>query len=214
MKNRFIAEAAIGVIAAAVFVVPMVTFADSINRQLDLGMTGSDVSMLQSFLATDVSLYPEGLVTGYYGSLTAAAVARFQTRNDLASVGRVGPLTLPVLNAQMSVGLVGNTSASKAPAIANVTVTRSVHSAIVGWTTDEAAQGIVYYSTSPLTMTENGKAVAVNGLSAMSNTNFNFGQSVSLPNLAANTTYYYLVYTLDQSGNVSITWPSSFVTTN
>ncbi|MBI5470660.1 peptidoglycan-binding protein [Candidatus Kaiserbacteria bacterium] len=41
--------------------------------------SGPDVTLLQRFLARDPLIYPEGLVTGYYGNLTRAAVRRFQT---------------------------------------------------------------------------------------------------------------------------------------
>jgi len=33
-------------------------------------------------------------------------------------------------------------------------------------------------------------------------------------NLQSDTVYYYLIYTTDQSGNVSVTWPASFHTNN
>src|SRR3989344_1456084 len=68
------------------------------SRELDEGMSGDDVSTLQQFLAQDPELYPEGLITGYYGSLTTDAVRRFQTRYGLSQVGRVGPQTLAKLN--------------------------------------------------------------------------------------------------------------------
>src|SRR3989344_2242655 len=68
------------------------------SRELDEGMSGDDVSTLQQFLAQDPELYPEGLITGYYGSLTKDAVRRFQTRYGLSQVGRVGPQTLAKLN--------------------------------------------------------------------------------------------------------------------
>ena len=45
--------------------------------------TGGDVTRLQRFLAGDPSIYPEGRITGYYGSLTVAAVKRFQERDVL-----------------------------------------------------------------------------------------------------------------------------------
>jgi phosphodiesterase/alkaline phosphatase D-like protein len=56
--------------------------------------------------------------------------------------------------------------------------------------------------------------VNVSGSTAMTDTNFRNAQSVSLQNLQANTTYYYLIYTTDQTGNVSVTWPATFQTTN
>ncbi len=190
-----------------------IAHADTLNRQLDVGMSGTDVSALQSFLAQDRTLYPQGLVTGYYGFLTKAAVSNFQRRNGIESVGRVGPITLAALNIQMAGGPTSNTGVL-APSIASVTVSANTNNATVGWNTNEAAQGIVYYSTSPLTTYENNNSVSVSGQSAMANANFSTSQSVSLPNLQANTTYYYLIYATDQAGNVSVTWPTTFKTAN
>ena len=70
-------------------------------RELGLGASGDDVTQLQAFLAADSLLYPEGKITGYYGSLTVAAVRRFQERYGIAQVGRVGPQTLLKLNEVM-----------------------------------------------------------------------------------------------------------------
>lgn len=47
---------------------------------LRFGMSNSDVARLQTLLAQDSSLYPEGLVTGYFGTLTRQAVTRFQEK--------------------------------------------------------------------------------------------------------------------------------------
>ncbi len=62
-------------------------------RDLAMGTKNNDVSRLQAFLASEKELYPEGLITGYYGSLTRAAVIRFQAKYGIAQVGRVGPET-------------------------------------------------------------------------------------------------------------------------
>jgi hypothetical protein len=94
----------------------------------------------------------------------------------------------------------------------NAAVSRN--SATVSWNTNEIAQGVVYYSTSPLTTTENQNSVTVGGASAMTDASLRGSQSVVLPNLTANTRYYYMIYTTDASGNVSVTWPASFQTTN
>lgn len=56
-------------------------------------MTNGEVSKLQRFLAENRDIYPEGLVTGYFGVLTEAAVKRFQNQNGIASIGIVGPQT-------------------------------------------------------------------------------------------------------------------------
>jgi hypothetical protein len=41
-----------------------------ITSQLDLGSTGSDVIQSQTYLTASPNLYPAGLITGHFGSLT------------------------------------------------------------------------------------------------------------------------------------------------
>jgi len=53
----------------------------SININLRRGMSGAEVRCLQSFLKNqEDNIYPEGLVTGYFGPLTEQAVIRFQEK--------------------------------------------------------------------------------------------------------------------------------------
>jgi len=66
----------------------------SLFRTLRMGITGDDVTMLQALLASDPSIYPEGLITGFYGKLTEQAVKRFQKKHGFEQVGNVGPKTL------------------------------------------------------------------------------------------------------------------------
>lgn len=47
---------------------------------LKRGSQNPQVVLLQKFLAHDPTVYPEGFVTGYFGSLTEAAVNRFQEK--------------------------------------------------------------------------------------------------------------------------------------
>lgn len=198
------------------FSIPALVHADALNRQLQTGMTGSDVSTLQTFLAQDVTLYPQGLVTGYFGFLTKSAVANFQTRNNISAVGRVGPATLPVINAQIANGMGGGTvtTGGRSASISGVSIYASRNSTQINWNTDEIAKGAVYYSTSPLTTYERANSVDVNGMVAMTDLNLKSSQAITLSNLQANTTYYYMIYVTDQNGDVSVTWPSSFQTTN
>ncbi|MEW5805279.1 MAG: peptidoglycan-binding protein [Patescibacteria group bacterium] len=51
-----------------------------LTKNLKQGMTDPEVNILQSGLAKDSAVYPEGLVTGYFGPLTKAAVIRFQEK--------------------------------------------------------------------------------------------------------------------------------------
>ncbi|HQU07500.1 MAG: hypothetical protein B7X04_00305 [Parcubacteria group bacterium 21-54-25] len=74
----------------------------AIQQQLHVGSTGPNVTLLQQLLAGNPSVYPQGLVTGYYGPLTEAAVKRFQKDHGIESVGDVGPQTRAVLNAYLA----------------------------------------------------------------------------------------------------------------
>lgn len=49
--------------------------------------TNGDVSKLQQFLAQDSSIYPSGLVTGYFGPMTETAVQRWQATHSVVSSG-------------------------------------------------------------------------------------------------------------------------------
>lgn len=81
--------------------------AAAFTRNLKRGTQGDDVRLLQQILLGE-GVYPEALLTGYFGKLTEAAVVRFQEKyaNDiLKSVGLtkgtgfVGPSTRAKLNA-------------------------------------------------------------------------------------------------------------------
>ena len=211
--NRISTSDRIGlaVLSAIVGASLLVSFAhaDTLTRQLQVGMTGSDVGSLQTFLASDVTIYPQGLVTNYFGFLTKSAVSNWQTRNGIDPVGRVGPITLTAINAQMN----GNPGADVyAPVISNVNVTSNVNNVVLRWSTNENAAGIVYYSTSYPSMVENANDVTISGAVGMTDTLQRNAQVVTIQNLSSNTTYYYVIYTKDATGNVQMTWPATFKT--
>ncbi len=71
---------------------PAMSYACSpLTRQLKKGSrdsdTGGEVSRLQRFLARDAAIYPESLISGYFGSLTDQAVKRWQTKYNVVSFG-------------------------------------------------------------------------------------------------------------------------------
>ncbi|MHB8710061.1 MAG: peptidoglycan-binding domain-containing protein [Minisyncoccota bacterium] len=68
---------------------------------LHLGDDGEQVKYLQVLLAADPSIYPQGLISGYYGALTEAAVKRFQRKHDLEDVGFIGPQTLRNIESEL-----------------------------------------------------------------------------------------------------------------
>lgn len=208
----FLPRVGLFAVALLIMIVPSVANADTFNAMLKVGVRGSEVTSLQQFLATDSTLYPQGLVTGYFGSMTKAAVIKFQIRNGLGRDGIVGPVTRAALNAQFG-GNIGNSG--QAPIISNAYVSASRNNASVIWSTNTPARGMVYYSTTPLTTYEHENSVDVSGLTAIDDSqDTHTSQNVSLLNLQANTTYYYLIYTTGQNGNVTVTWPATFQTTN
>ncbi len=73
----------------------------SLVSSLSLGSQGDQVKILQAFLASNPNIYPEGLITGYFGQLTEQAVKRFQKENGLDQIGIVGPQTREKLNLEM-----------------------------------------------------------------------------------------------------------------
>ncbi len=198
---------------------PVVTTA--FTMEMSLGMSGQQVSQLQAFLATNPSIYPQGLVTGYFGALTRAAVMRFQSFYGIPAVGRVGPLTLAQLNlliAQGSLpgGATGSVSDVVAPAINNLTVSASANIATVTWSNNEIATGKVFYSSFPLQAQEQSAPSVlpiISGTAVDSTATNLYSHSVLLSNLTPNTVYYFIVMAVDQSGNVTVTLMNTFKTT-
>lgn len=182
------------------------------STSLDLGSTGPNVTTLQTFLATSHSIYPEGLITGYFGPLTRAAVTQFQIAYNLPPVGRVGPLTSAQLNALISGGAL--TLDVDAPHIENVTVTTSSGQAVISWGTDESTSGKVHYSPSALQMFEVDKAKTepqISGVVALDST-MSTTHSITLTGLNPHQVYYYSITSSDASQNFSVTAQGTFTT--
>jgi peptidoglycan hydrolase-like protein with peptidoglycan-binding domain len=179
---------------------------------MQMGSQSAEVSNLQTFLAADSSVYPSGLVTGYYGALTAAAVTQFQVNYSLSQVGRVGPLTLVAINKINASGLALD---SVTPTIYNVLTSSNLSNETISWNTNKLASGALYYSVSGIQSNEttqgytypyvSGTLVSANGGSYSTN------QSVTLTGLTQGATYYFLIESVDASGNLSVTMPSSFI---
>lgn len=68
------------------------------KSRLQIGSVGDDVRRLQKLFSLDGNIYPEGLITGYFGPATQRAVGRFQERHGIAQpleegYGTLGPKT-------------------------------------------------------------------------------------------------------------------------
>jgi peptidoglycan hydrolase-like protein with peptidoglycan-binding domain len=169
------------------------------------------------FFKDNSAIYPEGLVTGYFGSLSRSAVKRFQAQYGFDQVGRVGPVTRDKINSLINQG--GWTiSDISGPAIYAVNNAITNTSATFTWTTNENATGKVFYGTSPIAMNE-GDINSVgfgstNGFVASNDGLVRTSQQVTIQNLQPNTIYYYVIVSTDLTGNVSVVGPNNTFRTN
>ena len=198
-------------------------------KQLNYGMKGEDIKLLQELLSTDPSIYPEGLVTGYFGPLTRNAVKRFQKNACLSQDGIVGPTTLWRINELLTEGagksgkvppgllrapgiqkkMCGTTPPSDdetAPVISDIVATDITAATVkITWTTDEDADSTVWYgTTTPL--------VVPNSTPHIDSADLVKSHSITLSGLTANTTYYYVVGSADTAGNDTKGAEKSFTT--
>lgn len=73
-----------------------------VKAGLHEGVQGEDVKSIQELLASDPSIYPAGLKTGYFGPMTVEAIKRFQTKNGLEVTGTITPETKAALDTLMA----------------------------------------------------------------------------------------------------------------
>ena len=94
-----------------------------LSRNLYIADTGLDVTQLQIFLKNlGSSVYPEGQVTGNYGTLTRRAVERFQVKTGIFGPGQVGyGVTGPVTRATIAKYCTNNTSVVTTPHTPSIT---------------------------------------------------------------------------------------------
>ena len=182
------------------------------TRELQLGSRGGDVSQLQALLATDANVYPQGLVTGYFGGLSKAAVENFQAGYGIPVVGRVGPMTLARLNGLAANGF--DRIDSMAPMISSPMATVSQNNAVITWNTSELTRAKVYYADGSIYVTEAAGQMAAPGVSGtlVQDNNLSMTHSISIPNLGSGRIYQFVIVATDAQGNVSMTMPGTFTT--
>jgi peptidoglycan hydrolase-like protein with peptidoglycan-binding domain len=190
-----------------------------VTTTLDVGATGAEVTDLQTYLATDPAIYPEGLVTGFYGPLTMAAVERFQCKynivcsGDSASTGygRVGPITLGKIQSLEGGTTTTTTTTSSdtggfAPIIGTEAVTVASTSATITWTVNQPAENsVLYASVWPFYI-----ATAP----SFSSATFGTTAIVNLTGLVPNHTYYYVRQSVNGQGDVQYGFGGTFTTSS
>lgn len=180
------------------------------NNTLKIGSRGESVSAMQAFLASNSYLYPQGLITGYFGSLTKEAVIQFQIVYDLEADGIVGPMTRAKLNSLIASG---RGLDILPPVLSNVSTLNSGRSTLISLSSNEAIKMKVFYDTNRITVRDSGLSFGTPTISGFVAEDVSFGtnKQVMLSNLLPNRTYYYSVMTTDASGNITMTWPTTFV---
>jgi len=75
-----------------------------LTKNLYKGVSGNEVKEVQKFLKQFSEIYPEGLVTGYYGPMTEKAVKKFQERDGLPVTGKIDETTRSKINEYLTGG--------------------------------------------------------------------------------------------------------------
>ena len=91
-----------------------------------------------------------------------------------------------------------------APLISNVSSNVSTNTADITWDTDEESDSVVWYSTTT--------PVALSSSLLIESADLVTSHTISLSGLSINTTYYFIVSSLDSSGNKATSTESSFIT--
>lgn len=73
-----------------------------LNTNYQVGSSSPEIQKIQQLLASDPSIYPQGLTTGYFGSLTSQAISRFQAKNGLPVTGTLDTATKALLQEYMN----------------------------------------------------------------------------------------------------------------
>lgn len=71
---------------------------EKFKNEIAYGSSGEDVRLLQGFLSNFLDIYPEKIITGYFGGLTEKAVKRFQKKYGLELTGKLDLPTRRLLN--------------------------------------------------------------------------------------------------------------------
>ena len=128
------------------------------TKVLTLGSKGADVTALQNFLKTKGYLTVSA--TGYFGSLTKAALAKFQAAESIKpAAGYFGPVTMKAVNAMMgtTTGSAGSTGGTVVSGVVSVSLASDSPAAGTVVTGQAAANFANYMfsngSASPVTVT-------------------------------------------------------------
>ncbi len=220
-NNKFMFLGIIGslVFALAFVVAPLSTKASSYSQingsaTLKVGSRGVDVTSLQQFLGSNGDIYPAGSVTGYFGSMTKAAVIQFQLANELSADGIAGLNTRNKVNSAI---LAGHGIDVYAPSISNLSVVPSGRNVSLSFNSNELVKATVFYDVNAINWSnwdDSKMSLATPLISGTANgdNTFSSNKQFTLSNLSADSVYNYTITATDQSGNTTVIWPTTFRT--
>lgn len=148
------------------------------------GTRSDDVVTLQTLLAKDTHIYPERYVTGYYGTLTSAAVERFKNKYDEP---RVSVESIAV------------------PHIFGLSATSTKTTMTVAWRTDVPTSAKIWWGSPGPLDPERMMPVGTAEFSESHRADFSGV-------IYASTTYAFVIAVRDVSGNTSTTTEQLYVT--
>ncbi len=93
MKNKFMVRIAAVAMVTFITLSPVNVYAATLIKQ---GTRGTEVKQVQSTLK-ELGYFTYPKITGYYGSITKSAVARFQKANGIKTDGIIGKITMEAL---------------------------------------------------------------------------------------------------------------------
>lgn len=153
-------------------------------ESLNKGTRSDNVATLQTLLAKDVQIYPEGYVTGYYGKLTSAAVERFKNKHDKPRV---------------------SVESVAVPHIFGLSATSTKTTMTVVWGTDVPTSAKIWWGSPGPLDTERMTPVSTAALSESHQAYFSGG-------IFASTTYAFVIAVSNKDGNTSTTTEQIYVT--
>ncbi|MFA6050235.1 MAG: peptidoglycan-binding domain-containing protein [Candidatus Paceibacterota bacterium] len=132
-----------------------VASAATFTSNLTVGSTGAEVTALQTWLvAKGYLVMPTGVAYGYFGGLTKAAVAAYQTAKGITpTAGYFGPVTRAAVNAEAAMGTGSTVPGCAAGAAYSATTgqpcTGTTPGATTGGLTMDGSDGSITVSFSP-----------------------------------------------------------------
>jgi peptidoglycan hydrolase-like protein with peptidoglycan-binding domain len=148
------------------------------------GTRSDEVRMLQTLLAKDSQIYPEGYITGYYGVLTSAAVGRFTSRHSKPSLF---------------------VESISAPRIFGIIATSTARTMTVAWKTDVPTSAKIWWGSPGPLDAERMTPISAGGFSEDHRAEF-------AGTIYATTTYAFIISASDKNGDTSITAEQIYVT--